>query len=232
MREDVDTGCTLCDLPTDSADITDADGNAFCCRGCLDVHETLSDVDSVDADDVRERVDRTDGPTDSVEGETDADRDRTDALPDGYERTFLEVRGMYCATCEAFIESLALETEGVRSVSVSYVTETVRVDHDPERISVEELCEVISGLGYTAFPREDAYSQRQANHMETVRVAVVVVEPAEVRRIADGNVLQHYCHPDEHPDRYPDCPHVVRLPLSVGILAGKRGVSEPRNSFT
>ena len=175
MREDVDTGCTLCDLPADSADITDADGNAFCCRGCLDVHETLSDVDSVDADDVRERVDRTDGPTDSVEGETDADRDRTDALPDGYERTFLEVRGMYCATCEAFIESLALETEGVRSVSVSYVTETVRVDHDPERISVEELCEVISGLGYTAFPREDAYSQRQANHMETVRVAVGVL---------------------------------------------------------
>jgi Cu2+-exporting ATPase len=60
-------------------------------------------------------------------------------------------------------------------VSVSYVTETVRIDYDPERVSVEELCEAISGLGYTAFPREDAFSKRQANHMETVRVAVGVL---------------------------------------------------------
>jgi Cu2+-exporting ATPase len=168
MTDDTDAGCTLCDLPTDGVDITDDDGNAFCCRGCLDVYETLEDVEAVDADDVRERVDREE-PTDSTRGEPTA------SLPEGYERTFLEVRGMYCATCEAFIESIARETEGVRSVSVSYVTETVRIDHDPDRVSVEELCEVISGLGYTAFPREDAYSQRQANHMETVRVAVGVL---------------------------------------------------------
>jgi Cu2+-exporting ATPase len=168
MTNDTDAGCTLCDLPTDGSDITDADGNPFCCRGCLDVHESLDRVDSVDADDVRERIDRTDAP--------EGDREETaSSLPDGYERTFLEVRGMYCATCEAFIESIARETEGVRSVSVSYVTETVRIDHDPDRVSVGELCEVISGLGYTAFPREDAYSQRQANHMETVRVAVGVL---------------------------------------------------------
>ena len=166
MTDDTDAGCTLCDLPTAGVDITDADGSEFCCRGCLDVHEALGETDSLGADDVRERLD----------GEKDVSGDETDgALPDGYERTFLEVRGMYCATCEAFIESLALKTDGVRSVSVSYVTETVRIDHDPELISAAELCEEISGLGYTAFPREDAFSQRQANNMETVRVAVGVL---------------------------------------------------------
>lgn len=165
--ETTDPGCTLCELPTAGLDITDGDGNAFCCRGCLDVYETLGDLEDIDADDVRSRLDDAD-PEASPPGD--------DPPPDGpVERTYLKVNGMYCATCEAFIESVALELDGVRSVSVSYVTETVRIDHDPERTSAEELREAISGLGYTAFPREDAFSQRQANHMETVRVAVGVL---------------------------------------------------------
>ena len=168
MTDDTDTGCTLCDLPTDGSGIIDDTGNTFCCQGCLDVHDTLADVDSVEADDVRDRIDRREELTSTQEttGKSPSEAD---------ERTFFEVRGMHCATCEAFIESIALETEGVRSVSVSYVTETVRIDHDPEQVSVEEMCEVISGLGYTAFPRDDTFSQRQANHMETVRVAVGVL---------------------------------------------------------
>jgi Cu2+-exporting ATPase len=168
MTDDTDSGCTLCELPTEGVDITDADGDEFCCQGCLDVYETLGDLDDVDADDVRERVETADS-TEATDDES------AETLPSGYTRTFLEVRGMYCATCEAFIESLALETEGVRSVSVSYVTETVRIDHDPSVVSVEELREAISRLGYTAFPREDSFSKRQADHMETVRVAVGVL---------------------------------------------------------
>jgi len=169
MTDDTDSGCTLCDLPTDGVEITDADGNEFCCRGCLDVHDALDEVDAVEAGDIEDRIDSRDDSATAIQ------ESPTEATAEGYERTFLEVRGMYCATCEAFIESIALETEGVRSVSVSYVTETVRIDHDPERISARELCDVISGLGYTAFPREDSFSQRQANHMETVRVAVGVL---------------------------------------------------------
>ncbi len=168
MTEQPDPGCTLCELPTRGIDITDDDGNEFCCQGCLDVYETLGEIDDVDAEDIRGRVDSKSDDGAEV-GETDT------PLPETHERTFLEVRGMYCATCEAFIETVALEVEGVSAVSVSYVTETVRVDHDPDVVSVSELCEAISGLGYTAFPREDAYSQRQADHMETVRVAVGVL---------------------------------------------------------
>ncbi|MFO7927437.1 heavy metal translocating P-type ATPase [Natronomonas sp.] len=165
--ETTDSGCTLCDLPTTGVEITDTDGNAFCCRGCLDVYEALGDLEDIDADDVRSRL----GDAES-EGSAPTD---DPPLEGPVERTYLKVNGMYCATCEAFIESVALDLDGVRSVSVSYVTETVRIDHDPERTSAEELREAISGLGYTAFPREDAFSQRQANHMETVRVAVGVL---------------------------------------------------------
>ncbi|SEH43148.1 Cu2+-exporting ATPase [Halopenitus malekzadehii] len=156
-----DQTCTLCDLP--AADIVDAAGNPFCCPGCRDVHETLGSVDDVDAADVRERVHDSEG----AEGEP--------TVPDDHEPTFLEVDGMHCATCEAFIESAAAATDGVSDASASYVTETVRIDHDPEAVSAADLREAVSGLGYSAYDRDDAFRRRRADAIATVRLAVGVL---------------------------------------------------------
>ena len=156
-------GCTLCELPTAGVDVTDGDGNRFCCTGCRDVYETLGDVD-VDADAVRER--RQDG---------DDDPDDAATVPAGHEATFLEVDGMHCATCEAFIETVATQTDGVSAASASYVTDTVRIDHDPETVTAADLSAAVSGLGYSAYDRADAFSRRQANNMATARLAVGVL---------------------------------------------------------
>jgi len=158
--------CTLCELPTDGVDVADDEGNAFCCTGCRDVYETLGDVD-VDAEAVRERRQGTGGS----EGETAADA----AVPADHEATFLEVDGMHCATCEAFIETVATDTEGVSDASASYVTDTVRIDHDPDAVDTEDLSEAVSGLGYSAYDRDDAFSRRQADNMATARLAAGVL---------------------------------------------------------
>ncbi len=168
-----DRACTLCGLPTTGVDVTDDAGNEYCCRGCRDVDDALGDVEGVDAADVAKR--RT--AEDEAGCEAD-DGDRTEAgsdVPEGHESTFLEVRGMYCATCEAFVESVAASTDGVSDASASYVTETVRVDHDPDETTTDALADAVSGLGYSAFPKDDAFQQRQADHLETVRVAVGVM---------------------------------------------------------
>ncbi|WP_049927229.1 heavy metal translocating P-type ATPase [Halopiger goleimassiliensis] len=156
-----ETGCTLCDLPVAGSGVT-ADGNEFCCVGCRDVYEVLGDVEDVDAEDVR-RTRRAD--------EEPEDQER----PPGHETTFLEVDGMYCATCEAFIESVATATDGVSDARSSYVTETVRIDHDPDAVSVEDLKDRISGLGYSAYDRDDTFSRRQADNWEMARLAVGVL---------------------------------------------------------
>jgi len=65
------------------------------------VYETLGDVD-VDADAVRER--RQGNEDESAADDTE--------VPVDHEATFLEVDGMHCATCEAFIETVATQTEG------------------------------------------------------------------------------------------------------------------------
>ncbi|PAU83940.1 heavy metal translocating P-type ATPase [Halorubrum salipaludis] len=154
--------CTLCELPTAGVDVVDDEGNAFCCTGCRDVYESLGDVD-VDAEAVRERR--------QGEGDDSADAQ----VPAGHEATFLEVDGMHCATCEAFIETVATRTEGVSAASASYVTDTVRIDHDPDAVSADDLSEAVSGLGYSAYDRDDAFSRRQADNMATARLAAGVM---------------------------------------------------------
>ncbi|ELZ02376.1 heavy metal translocating P-type ATPase [Natrialba asiatica] len=160
---DADSGCTLCDLPVDGSGVV-ADGNAFCCVGCRDVYDALGDVEDVDAADVRNAR-----AADEAQDGTPRD------VPPDHETTFLEVDGMYCTTCEAFIESVAAETDGVSHASSSYVTDTARIDHDPGVVSVEDLKAEISKLGYSAYDRADAFSRRRANNWEMARVGVGVL---------------------------------------------------------
>ena len=62
---------------------------------------------------------------------------------------------MHCATCEAFLESVAEGCEGVSDAEASYVTETIRVEYNPDQISKRKLCDTLSTIGYTAIPRDD-----------------------------------------------------------------------------
>ncbi len=160
--------CTLCDLPTEGVEVVDDAGNRFCCAGCRGVYDALGDVD-VDAETVAERRDDPAGETDA------ADVDDASEVPADHEATFLEVDGMHCATCEAFIETVATRTDGVSAASASYVTDTVRIDHDPDSVSTDDLAEAVSGLGYSAYSRDDAFSRRQADNMATARLAVGVL---------------------------------------------------------
>ena len=67
---------------------------------------------------------------------------------------FLQVDGMHCATCEAFLESIAEDCAGVTDAAASYVTETIRVEYDHTSISADDLCDALNPLGYTATRRD------------------------------------------------------------------------------
>ena len=130
------TACRLCDLPTPDPPITDeAVDGAFCCRGCLEVQKRLGDVDIEDTDEARSVLE-TDASAESVDGET----------------VFLSVEGMHCATCEVFLESIALEGEGIQTAEASYPSGTVKVTYDPERVDGATLPELLTRSGYTARP--------------------------------------------------------------------------------
>lgn len=62
---------------------------------------------------------------------------------------------MHAATCEAYLESIAESQPGVVAAEASYVTETIRVDHDPEETSTRDLRDALSTTGYTAHLRAE-----------------------------------------------------------------------------
>ena len=130
--------CRLCDLPTPDPPITDeAVEGTFCCRGCLEVQKRVGDVDVDNADEARSVLGTKD-PPDETTGET----------------AFLSVDGMHCATCEVFVESVAVDHEGIRTAEASYPSGTVKVTYDPETVDPATLPDLLTRAGYTARPVE------------------------------------------------------------------------------
>src|SRR5699024_11542842 len=73
-------------------------------------------------------------------------------LPEDAEATFLKVDGMPCATCESFIASLSKEQEGIYRSEASYSSELVKIYYNPDQLAEDELPDLISKMGYDAYP--------------------------------------------------------------------------------
>ncbi len=148
--------CTLCELPVPEPPIENGDGEPFCCRGCREVHDVLGDHEELsDA---------------GADGDDEPEYER----PEGYETTYLRIDGMHCPTCELFLESTA-DGEGVSTARASYVTDTVRIDHDPGRVSESDLREELSGLGYRAYARDDPLAETRSENRVLGRIVAGVL---------------------------------------------------------
>ncbi|MFB6301782.1 MAG: heavy metal translocating P-type ATPase [Haloferacaceae archaeon] len=129
-----------------------------CSDGCRDLRDALGRGGGADdgppregpADDVADDGPPRESPADDGDAPADGATERPPA------RTFLRVDGMHSATAEAFLESVAAAQDGVVDAEASYVTETVRVDYDPERTTRAALRDALSTAGYDAVPRDDA----------------------------------------------------------------------------
>lgn len=140
------TECTLCGLPTPDPPVRGEEiAGEFCCRGCLEVSRTLEDPEAVDVSTARDQV---------------ADRG-SQAAPGGEEAevAYLDVDGMHCATCEAFLEGRANSVEGVLDADASYGAGILRVTYDPEDSDEAGLTETVSGMGYDVRPIQDYQSE-------------------------------------------------------------------------
>jgi Cu2+-exporting ATPase len=128
--------CALCGLPTPEPPVGDdgVDGG-FCCRGCLEAYRTLGEVDPECA---REALRGGTGSTDAV-GAAD--------VPEA-ETAYLSVEGMHCATCEAFVEATAADTEGVLGAEASYASGLLKLAYDPGAVDRERLTDAVDRAGY------------------------------------------------------------------------------------
>ena len=67
-----------------------------------------------------------------------------------------DVKGMSCAACSTHVEKSVRKLEGVDSVAVSLLTNSMEVAFDPAKVSVEDICRAVASGGYSASPRQAA----------------------------------------------------------------------------
>lgn len=63
-------------------------------------------------------------------------------------KTQLRSKDLSCPSCVAKIEKALQTLEGVASAKVHFTTGRIEVDHDPDRVSSEELADSLKDIGY------------------------------------------------------------------------------------
>lgn len=80
-----------------------------------------------------------------------------------------DISGMTCAACSARIEKVLGRMPGIAAVNVNLALETAHVEYAPGNVSVTEIMEKVSGIGYKATLKQDRKEQGDQRGREIVR---------------------------------------------------------------
>jgi len=64
------------------------------------------------------------------------------------EKASFKVIGMYCITCKPIVEKQLKDKNGVKSINIDYMTDSVIVEFDPSVMTKEEIKNRLNKSGY------------------------------------------------------------------------------------
>ncbi|KAF2170141.1 hypothetical protein M409DRAFT_51898 [Zasmidium cellare ATCC 36951] len=122
------------------------------------------DADKISAEQIREMIDdrgfdaqvissgRPESPLFDASEEDDIllDDAELDILGNGMSTTLIHVGGMTCGACTSAVEGAFKGVAGVKSFSISLLSERAVIEHDESIISAEKLAETIEDTGFDA----------------------------------------------------------------------------------
>ncbi len=121
------------------------------------------------------------------------------------EKASIPVTGMTCATCAATVEKGLAETKGVEQARVNFGSEKASVEYDPSRVSLSQIKDTISGLGYgiatkkSIFPVSGMTCASCVARVEQALASVPGVVSANVN-LASEKVTVEYIEGTEFPE--------------------------------
>ena len=65
-------------------------------------------------------------------------------------KTMLRSQEFTCPSCVTKIEKALKSLQGVQDARVHFTTGRIEVEHDPQRVSAQELAQAVQAAGYTA----------------------------------------------------------------------------------
>jgi copper chaperone len=66
----------------------------------------------------------------------------------GTEKASFKVVGLYCITCKPIIENQLKDENGIKKISIDYMTDSIVVKFDPSVLTKEEIKNILDKSGY------------------------------------------------------------------------------------
>lgn len=95
----------------------------------------------------------------------------------GLSTTTLAVEGMTCGACTSAVEGGFKGVTGVKSMSVSLLSERAVVEHDPSLLSPERIAEIIEDRGFGATVLNTEHSSPQIPSISKIGESVIQKQP-------------------------------------------------------
>jgi copper chaperone len=64
------------------------------------------------------------------------------------EKASFKVVGLYCITCKPIIEKQLKDNNGIKRISIDYMTDSVVVDFDPSILTKDKIKDILEKSGY------------------------------------------------------------------------------------
>ncbi len=131
-------------------DKIDGSQKFFCCEGCRTVFRIIHEhgLDEF----YRRRKGWIPGRFESVNVNAEHFRDLVRVMSSDESRIEFIISGIRCASCIWLVEHLLKKKSGIIDVRVNYATHMANIRWNPEKITLQEILEVITSLGYLPRP--------------------------------------------------------------------------------
>lgn len=122
----------------------------FCCEGCRSVYHLINDEGFGSF--YTKRTDWEAAPVEQIEADEEYFETSLEVLKNGDYSLSIVISGIRCAACIWLIESSALKDDRIKSFRINYANHKAKVIFNPKDISVKEVLQKITRLGYCPLP--------------------------------------------------------------------------------
>lgn len=150
--------CAHCEAIVNKNSILDPNtGNYFCCDGCKAVYHILKNegFDSF----YTKRVGWKEGAVEKNEAHGEYFEHYVNSLDGGLKELSFLISGIRCAACIWLIETSAIKDFRIKSIRINYANHKAKIIYDPAVISLDEVLEKITRLGYCPLPSTSVETQ-------------------------------------------------------------------------
>jgi Cu+-exporting ATPase len=77
----------------------------------------------------------------------------TKEKPEETAKLMLSISNLHCSVCSGIIEKKLGKLSGIKNVAVSYLTDTMLVRYDPQKMTTTAIRELIKKMGYDTYER-------------------------------------------------------------------------------